>query len=68
LQPVQLVSMLAEPGEIVKVAFTGLAVTVPPPQPAKRAANHAITARHSLTACLGTRLATGSAPGSTSPE
>src|ERR1035441_1917766 len=35
LQPVQLVSMLPVPGAIVKVPFDGLAVTPPPPQPAR---------------------------------
>jgi hypothetical protein len=36
LQPVQLVSMAAEPGEIMKVPLDALLTDVPPPQPANR--------------------------------
>jgi hypothetical protein len=55
LQPVQLVSMSAEPGEIENVAFAEDAVTGPAPQPAKRE----VTASKSAKPSLGQRWQTG---------
>src|ERR1039457_7253059 len=66
LQPVQLVSMDVDPGEIEKVAFAGLAVTAPPPHPASKTMAEPRRARKSLTNRPRTPPATGVTPGSNS--
>src|SRR5437899_1545288 len=66
LQPVQLVLMDVEPGEMEKVAFAGVAVTVPPPQPASKTIAEPRRTRKSLTNRPRTPPATGLTPGSNS--